>query len=393
MIRASTRKDLVQVAAAAVLAAALGAIYGAYRHPMLWVGVLTGAATGLVVCGGLVGLEQLVFARHSARLARRPIWQIVVCRLAVYLAVTLAGVRLGHLSGDVFLPPEHAHGIELSVADVTVSFLVALAFVLFTDLDRFLGGRVILDMLLGRQLKPHREDRLFLLADVVGSTAISQRLGDVAFHAFLNDVFFDVSEPVAAYRGTVYRYVGDMIIVTWPAELDDAAERTVRCALAMCRLLAARGEKYQARYGVVPELRFALHAGTVVAGEMGHLRREIVYLGTTLNAAAHLERLASGQQCRVAASARLVQQLRDLPEVCPRRVMRSSQTGIPDLGDVFELVGGPERADQSRRPTDAPSDVDGSVRRPTHGNPRKHASHVTRSIDDRSSLRRGRRRS
>ncbi|WP_161958767.1 adenylate/guanylate cyclase domain-containing protein [Ferruginivarius sediminum] len=100
----------------------------------------------------------------------------------------------------------------------------------------------------------------------------------------------------------------------------------------------------------MPELRFALHAGTVVAGEMGHLRREIVYLGTTLNAAAHLERLASGQQCRVAASARLVQQLRDLPEVRPRRVMRASQTGIPDLGDVFELVGGPERADQSRRP-------------------------------------------
>ncbi|WP_161958768.1 hypothetical protein [Ferruginivarius sediminum] len=75
---------------------------------------------------------------------------------------------------------------------------------LFTDLDRFLGGRVILD-----------------------------RLGDVAFHAFL----------VAAYRGTVYRYVGDVIIVTWPAELDDAAERTVRCALAMRRLLAARRDE------------------------------------------------------------------------------------------------------------------------------------------------------
>lgn len=340
MIPARIRRDLTQVAAAVVVAAGLGAVYGAYRHPVAWAGALTGAVAGLAVIGTLVALEQLVFARRAPAWARRPIWQIIGIRLVVYLLITLAGVRLGHLFGDLFLPPQHAHGIELSVADVTVSFLVALAFVLFTDLDRFLGGGVILDMLLGRQLKPHHEDRVFLLADVVGSTDIAERLGDVAFHALLSEVFFEVSEPVAAQRGTVYRYVGDMIIVTWPAELDRAAERAVRCALEMRRLLAARGDKYEARYGAAPELRFALHAGPVVAGEMGHLRREIVYLGTTLNAAAHLERLASRKRWRLAASERLVQRLRDLPEVTPRRVMQASEADVPDLGEVYELVTG-----------------------------------------------------
>lgn len=185
----------------------------------------------------------------------------------------------------------------------------------------------------------------------MGSTAISNRLGDVAFHAFLNDVFFDLAGPVAAHRGTVYRYVGDMIIVTWPADLDRAADRAVQCSLDMERTLVARRDKYSARYGTSPELRFVLHAGAVVAGEMGHLRREIVYLGTTLNAAARLERLASARQCQMLASERIVDELRDHSGVTPRRMMRAAETDLPEVGDLYTLApagAAPQRARATR---------------------------------------------
>jgi adenylate cyclase len=40
---------------------------------------------------------------------------------------------------------------------------------------------------------------------------------------------------------------------------------------------------------VAPQLRAALHAGPVVVGEMGELRREIVILGDVMNTAARIE--------------------------------------------------------------------------------------------------------
>ena len=42
------------------------------------------------------------------------------------------------------------------------------------------------------------------------------------------------------------------------------------------------------RFRVVPEFRAALHYGEIVAGEIGDLRREIAYVGDTLNVAARL---------------------------------------------------------------------------------------------------------
>ena len=42
------------------------------------------------------------------------------------------------------------------------------------------------------------------------------------------------------------------------------------------------------RFGAVPEFRAALHCGEIVAGEIGDVRREIAYVGDTLNVAARL---------------------------------------------------------------------------------------------------------
>ena len=54
-----------------------------------------------------------------------------------------------------------------------------------------------------------------------------------------------------------------------------------------------RGEEYRSRFGVVPDIRAALHAGPVAAGEMGDSELEIVLLGDTVNTTAPI-----GQACR-----------------------------------------------------------------------------------------------
>ena len=89
--------------------------------------------------------------------------------------------------------------------------------------------------------------------------------------------------------GAIYRYVGDEAIITW--RLDEPRDLRVAVEFVFClrSRITARGEEYRSRFGVVPDFRAALHAGPVVAGEMGDSKLEIVLLGDTVNTTARIE--------------------------------------------------------------------------------------------------------
>ena len=305
-VRAAWRiqRDLREILYPLVGACLLGILYGVYRHPVAWAGVVTGALAGTLICGGLLAVERVAFtARRSRTWAKRPMWQFVGLRLAVYLVVALAGLSLSHLFGDRLLPRDHLHGIRLTPMDVAIAFSVSLAFVWLSDLARFMGGRVLIDLLFGRQRVPRHERRVFLMADVVGSSEAARRLGDFRYHAWLSDIFHDAAEAVADHGGEIYRYVGDQIVVSWAlADQDDAGVKALGCAFAIEDALLERRRYFRTTYARVPTLRFTLHAGAVVAGETGHLRREIVYLGEVVNDAAHLEQMTKDRCRRVVAS-------------------------------------------------------------------------------------------
>ncbi len=56
-------------------------------------------------------------------------------------------------------------------------------------------------------------------------------------------------------------------------------------------------------------MRAGLHCGPVVTGEMGSVKREIVFLGDTVNTAARIQELCRQTGDRVLASAELIDRL------------------------------------------------------------------------------------
>ncbi len=54
-----------------------------------------------------------------------------------------------------------------------------------------------------------------------------------------------------------------------------------------------RAGYYATRHGHMPLRRYALHGGEVASGEVGNLKREVVYLGDTIHTVAHMEDLGS----------------------------------------------------------------------------------------------------
>ena len=143
-------------------------------------------------------------------------------------------------------------------------------------------------MLTGRYVQPRREQKTFLLIDMKNSTGMAERLGPVRFHELLNHFFRDVADAAIECGAEIHKYVGDEAILTWPGDagLDDGS--CLACPFLTRDHIARHEAEYLERFGAVPEFRASLHCGEIVAGEIGDVRREIAYVGDTLNVAARL---------------------------------------------------------------------------------------------------------
>jgi adenylate cyclase len=107
--------------------------------------------------------------------------------------------------------------------------------------------------------------------------------------------------------------VGDAVISSWP--LRDALHNAaiVRCLFAVERRAKVERPMYLREFGVAPVLRAVLHAGPIAVGEVGDSRREITFLGDTLNTAARLEQVCGELGHRAVISQQLLARL-TLPE-------------------------------------------------------------------------------
>ena len=212
--------------------------------------------------------------------------------LAVYLAIKLLfnfTVIVGGLMGMRLLMPIATMGFD-TLFRSSIVFAMAMTAVgtVAFEIGGLLGFGTLRNFLTGRYVQPRREQKAFLLIDMKDSTGLAERLGPVRFHELLNDFFRDVADAALECQAEIHKYVGDEAILTWPADRTLAEGDCLACPFIARDLIAAHSDAYRARYGAVPEFRAALHCGEIVAGEIGAVRREIAYVGDTLNVAARL---------------------------------------------------------------------------------------------------------
>ena len=92
----------------------------------------------------------------------------------------------------------------------------------------------------------------------------------------------------------------------------------MRACFAALDRLAALDPVYLRDFGVPVQCRAGLHCGPVLTGEMGSVKKEIVFLGDTVNTAARIQEFSRQSGDRVLASATLVD-LVELPSGVNKR--------------------------------------------------------------------------
>ena len=137
-------------------------------------------------------------------------------------------------------------------------------------------------------------DVTVLFTDVVGFTAMSQRLSAHHMAGFLNRHFALLGECIESTGGTVDKYIGDSIMAFWgaPEAQADHRHRGLQAAVLIARALAKDNARRR-RKGLKPiRLRIGLTSGPAIVGNVGAPGRiNYTLIGDTVNTAQRLESL------------------------------------------------------------------------------------------------------
>ncbi|MEM6687272.1 MAG: adenylate/guanylate cyclase domain-containing protein [Bacteroidota bacterium] len=163
----------------------------------------------------------------------------------------------------------------------------------YTELSENIGQGVLANFIRGKYHRPKEEDRIFMFLDMKSSTTIAEQLGHVRYFELLKEYYYTLSDAVIAHSGEIYQYVGDEMVVSWKYKHGIRNNNCVECFFKMKNDLLAKQSKFETQFGVHPEFKAGLHLGTVTTGEIGSIKKEIIFTGDVLNATARIQALCN----------------------------------------------------------------------------------------------------
>ena len=279
-----------------------------------------GLLSELIITALGLGLLLSVINRlsESSRVRRWSFGRIVLFKSALFvlgLAVVVGLVQL--VLWQVVLSPEEMReamglmSLPLGVSVGSWIVLSALGVNFLLEVRRKVGPGNLTALVTGRYQRPRSEDILFLFVDLKSSTTIAESLGHREYSEFIQSCFHDLSDAVIQFGASIYQYVGDEAVLTWPAEGRDAQVSCIDTYFAFQRRLDERRGWYEGRFGVAPEFRAGVEAGPVTVAEVGDVKREIAYHGDPLNTAARLLELCKEYDQQILVSQGLTGALAD----------------------------------------------------------------------------------
>jgi adenylate cyclase len=145
-----------------------------------------------------------------------------------------------------------------------------------------------------QSMQGERRDMTVLFADVRDFTSVSESLSAAELKDLLNRLFTPMTQVIFNNRGTIDKYVGDMIMAFWGAPLEDPGHATHAIDAALQMLERNEAVKADLRQAGLPEVQIGigLNSGPMNVGNMGsEYRRAYTVLGDAVNLGSRIEGL------------------------------------------------------------------------------------------------------
>ena len=177
-----------------------------------------------------------------------------------------------------------------------------------------------------------------LFCDVRGFTTISEGLAADELKQLLNHFFTPMTRIIFEHRGTIDKYVGDMVMAFWGAPMHDAghAQHAVEAALEMLAQLSDMQPEFAARNWPALTIGIGINTGTMNVGDMGsEYRRAYTVIGDAVNLGSRLEGLTKHYGVQLVISEFTAAALED---VLLRKLDRVTVKGRQEPVTIYEVV-------------------------------------------------------
>ena len=190
-----------------------------------------------------------------------------------------------------------------------------------------------------------RREMTVLFSDMRGFTSLSEQGDPEALVQQLNEYFSRMVDVVFAHRGTLDKFVGDMVMALYGAPLDDAdhAEHAVQTAVAMVEALGELNRAWAAEGRPTLGIGIGINSGEMIAGTIGSRQvRSYTVIGDAVNLGARLESLNKEYGTQIIISDATRRQLRTPRDLRPLGSVVVKGKSVPV--DIFEVVVSPASA-------------------------------------------------
>ena len=186
-----------------------------------------------------------------------------------------------------------------------------------------------------------------MFSDIRGFTTLSEQLNAADLKKLLNRFFTPITGIIFENKGTIDKYVGDMVMAFWGAPIEDK-RHTVHAIRAALEMLDCVEElKVEFKSIGLPEVNIGvgLNTGMMNVGDMGStFRRAYTVLGDSVNLGSRLESITKFYGAKLLIGPETYLGGKD--EFVFRHVDRIQVKGKAEAVDVYEPLGAVGTVDQ-----------------------------------------------
>jgi adenylate cyclase len=249
----------------------------------IFVGLMAALVPFVVAAGG-AALTAGAWTFMALLMLRRGVWLNTVQPLAAIAVVLFAGTAYRYFVED------HQKRVVKRLFGRYVSKDVFEQLMAHPDRAE-LGGK--------------RRQMSVLFSDIRGFTTITEKGDAEALVAQLNEYFSQMVDIVFRHKGTVDKFVGDMVMALYGAPVDDPdhAEHAVVAAIEMVRALGELNHNWAARGMAQLDIGIGINSGDMIAGNIGSSSiMSYTVIGDNVNLGSRLESLNKEYGSRIIVS-------------------------------------------------------------------------------------------
>ena len=261
-----------------------------YLLTSLLVGLTGGVLAGVL----LVYVNNKLFRKRSFKFSMLTTF---IAYAVIFLLVNLVAIFTNVLAVNGLSGISHEIIKEVSViifdfTSITYFFLwgvISLLTLFLLQVNDKFGPGILLKFLAGNYHHAKKEERIFMFLDMRSSTSIAEKIGNEQYFHLLKDLFSDITDTILNNEGEIYQYVGDEIVISWPIKKGIRNANCLRCFTQIQEKLIDLAPIYEKKYKVAPQFKAGIHYGVVMAGEIGVIKKDIIYSGDVLNTTARIQ--------------------------------------------------------------------------------------------------------